>query len=116
MMKLAVQVKLLPTPKQAAALQATLRAVNAAACQVSRQAHHLHASIRAGILGRVGSARRVRAESTPITFRADAAQPFDDRCLSWQIDARTVSIWSVAGAARNIAARGETGWAVSHAA
>ncbi|MEU7749509.1 transposase, partial [Nonomuraea sp. NPDC049158] len=139
-MRLVVQVKLLPTPEQATALEATLRAVNAAACQVSRQAHTLrtfrnydlrkhtytqikdgyglaaqhvikkvadayatlHANIRAGNLGKVGSARRVRAESTPIAFRAEAAQPFDDRCLSWQIDARTVSIWSVAGRLKNL--------------
>ncbi|MEV0348760.1 hypothetical protein AB0H88_23530 [Nonomuraea sp. NPDC050680] len=142
-MRLVVQVRLLPTPEQAAALEATLRAVNAAACQVSRHAHAqrtfrnydlrkhtytqikdryglaaqaaqhvikkvadayatLHASIRAGNLGKAGSARRVRAESTPIAFRAEAAQPFDDRCLSWQIDARTVSIWSVAGRLKNL--------------
>jgi putative transposase len=140
---LVVQVKLLPTPEQATALEATLRAVNTAACQVSRQAHEqrtfrnydlrkhtytqikdgyglaaqaaqhvikkvadayttLHANIRAGNLGKVGSARRVRAETTPIAFRAEAAQPFDDRCLSWQIDARTVSIWSVAGRLKNL--------------
>ena len=30
-------------------------------------------------------------------FRRDAAQPFDDRCLSWQLDSHTVSIWTVAG-------------------
>jgi len=39
----------------------------------------------------------VKAESKPIAFRADAAQPFDDRCLSWQLDRRTVSIWTAAG-------------------
>ncbi|MFC5825139.1 RNA-guided endonuclease InsQ/TnpB family protein [Nonomuraea insulae] len=143
-MRLVVQVRLLPTPGQAAALEATLRAVNTAACQVSRQAHEqrtfrnydlrkhtytqikdeyglaaqaaqhvikkvadayttLHANLRAGNLGKAGSARRVRAESTPIAFRPHAAQPFDDRCLSWQIDARTVSIWTVAGRVRNMA-------------
>ncbi|TDE53231.1 transposase, partial [Nonomuraea mesophila] len=37
--KLVVQVRLLPTPEQAAALEATLRAVNAAACQVSTLAY-----------------------------------------------------------------------------
>ena len=57
----------------------------------------LRANIRAGNLGEPGSKRRVNAESKPITFRADAAQPFDDRCLSWQLDRRTVSIWTVAG-------------------
>ncbi|MFD9204752.1 RNA-guided endonuclease InsQ/TnpB family protein [Streptomyces sioyaensis] len=43
-----------------------------------------------------GKARR-KAASRPIVFRLDAAQPFDDRCLSWNLDARTVSIWTVAG-------------------
>jgi putative transposase len=33
--KVAVQVKLLPTPKQESALEATLRACNAAACEVA---------------------------------------------------------------------------------
>jgi putative transposase len=57
----------------------------------------LRANIRAGNLGEPGSKRRVNAESKPITFRADAAQPYDDRCLSWQPGRRTVSIWTVAG-------------------
>jgi putative transposase len=57
----------------------------------------LRASIRAGNLGEPGSKRRVNAESKPVTFRADAAQPYDDRCLSWQLDRRTVSIWTLAG-------------------
>ena len=57
----------------------------------------LRASIRAGNLGEPGSKRRVNAESKPVTFRADAAQPYDDRCLSWQLARRTVSIWTVAG-------------------
>ena len=51
----------------------------------------LRANIRAGNLGDPGSKRRVKAESKPITFRADAAQPFDDRCLSWQLNRSTVS-------------------------
>jgi hypothetical protein len=54
----------------------------------------LHAHIEAGLLGDEHSRRRRKAESKPVTFRADAAQPFDDRCLSWQMDARTVSIWT----------------------
>ena len=57
----------------------------------------LRANIRAGNLGDPDSKRRVSAESKPITFRADAAQPYDDRCLSWQLDRRTVSIWTTAG-------------------
>ena len=50
----------------------------------------LKANIRAGNLGGPGSDRRVKAGSRPIRFRPDAAQPFDDRCLSWQMDLRTV--------------------------
>ena len=62
----------------------------------------LKANIRAGNLGRPGSERRVRAESRPVRFRPDAAQPFDDRCLSWQLDTSTVSIWTTAGRLRGI--------------
>jgi putative transposase len=57
----------------------------------------LKANIRAGNLGKPGSKRRMKAESKPITFRPDAAQPFDDRCLSWQLADRTVSMWTVGG-------------------
>ncbi|MEO3858663.1 transposase [Acrocarpospora sp. B8E8] len=146
-MKLVVRVKLLPTPEQAAALGATLRAANRAANWVSgvaferslrrhydlrkavygqvreefglaaQAAQHvikkvadayatLRANIRAGNLGEAGSKRRVKAESKPIAFRPGAAQPFDDRCLSWQVDTRTVSMWTVAGRLRGIAFTG----------
>lgn len=57
----------------------------------------LKANIRAGNLGKPGSKRRTAAGSKPVRFRRDAAQPFDDRCLSWQMAARSVSIWTVAG-------------------
>ncbi len=62
----------------------------------------LRANIRAGNLGKPDSKRRVKAESKPITFRPAAAQPFDDRCLSWQLDRRTVSIWTTAGRLRDV--------------
>ncbi|MGW1260323.1 RNA-guided endonuclease InsQ/TnpB family protein, partial [Streptomyces sp. NPDC002513] len=62
----------------------------------------LKANIRAGNLGKEGSKRRRRAESKPVTFRPEAAQPYDDRCLSWQYDQRTVSVWTVDGRVRNI--------------
>ncbi|MFD7446598.1 RNA-guided endonuclease TnpB family protein, partial [Streptomyces sp. NPDC059909] len=62
----------------------------------------LRANIRAGNLGPKGSRRRRRAESKPIVFRSDAAQPYDDRILSWQHDARTVSIWTVAGRIKSV--------------
>jgi IS605 OrfB family transposase len=62
----------------------------------------LRANIRAGNLGKPGSKRRVKAESKPIWFRPDGAQPYDDRCLSWQLEARTVSIWTTAGRLRGV--------------
>ncbi|MFG2000941.1 hypothetical protein ACGFNU_17520 [Spirillospora sp. NPDC048911] len=146
-MRIVVQMKLLPTPEQAAALAATLRACNAAADHVSVVAFDrevfsrndlqkitygevkavfglsaqptarvvkkvvdayttLRASIRAGRLGPPGSPRRLKAEGKPIRFRLDAAQPFDDRCLSWQTDAHTVSIWTMAGRLKGIAFTG----------
>jgi putative transposase len=57
----------------------------------------LRANTRAGNLGKPGWGRRMKAGSGPVVFRADAAQPYDDRCLSWQLDRRTVSIWTTAG-------------------
>ncbi|MEV6951684.1 DUF4344 domain-containing metallopeptidase [Streptomyces sp. NPDC051183] len=62
----------------------------------------LKANIRAGNLGGPGSKRRVRAESKPVAFRPEAAQPYDDRCLSWQYDQRTVSIWTTGGRLKNL--------------
>lgn len=35
-------------------------------------------------------------------FRQHAGQPFDDRCLSWQIDQSTVSVWTTAGRLRGV--------------
>ncbi|OIJ87738.1 hypothetical protein BIV25_37895 [Streptomyces sp. MUSC 14] len=48
----------------------------------------LRAHPKAGNLGRPGSKRYRRAVEKPITFRAQGAQPYDDRMLSWQIDQR----------------------------
>ncbi|MFI9162891.1 RNA-guided endonuclease InsQ/TnpB family protein [Kitasatospora aureofaciens] len=62
----------------------------------------LHANIRAGNLGKPKSKRRIKAESKPITFRPEAAQPYDDRCLSWNHDQQTVSIWTTAGRIKNV--------------
>ncbi|WP_317985808.1 transposase [Streptomyces sp. 5-10] len=137
-MKIVVQVRLLPTPNEALALTATLRAANAGANLASALSFEkgitsrndlqklvygrlkgefglgaqtavrtvkkvvdayatLRANLRAGRLGPQGSKRRAKATSKPVTFREDAAQPFDDRILSWQHDTGTVSIWTVAG-------------------
>ncbi len=89
--KQVVKVLVLPTEPEAAALEATLRA-----------------NVAAGNYGPPGSPRRAKVAATPIRFRADAAQPFDARCLSWQIadtvggrDA-VVSIWTTHGRLRTI--------------
>ena len=65
----------------------------------------LKANLKAGNYGREGSKRRRAVESKPVRFRKDAAQPFDDRCLSWQPEARTVSIWTVRGRVKGIGFR-----------
>lgn len=66
----------------------------------------LRANLKAGNYGPPGSDRRRTVEATPIGFRSQAAQPFDARCLSWQLrDAGregTVSIWTTAGRLRNL--------------
>ncbi|HZE32569.1 MAG TPA: hypothetical protein VE198_14165 [Actinoallomurus sp.] len=149
-MKLAVQVRLIPTleQEQEQALAATLSACNSAANLVStvafeqqvkrnfalrrltyqelkerglgaQAAQHvikkvadaytaLGAQVRDGLFGPSGSRRRAKAESKPIVFRFGAAQPFDDRNLSWAMDAQTVSIWTVHGRVKNIPFVGET--------
>lgn len=62
----------------------------------------LHANLKAGNYGKPGSKRRTKAESKPIAFRPDAAQPYDDRCLGWQYEQQTVSIWTTAGRIKNV--------------
>jgi hypothetical protein len=42
----------------------------------------LKANLQAGNLGKPGSKRRAALEAKPIRFRRDAAQPFDEGCLS----------------------------------
>ncbi|MFB6678768.1 RNA-guided endonuclease InsQ/TnpB family protein [Streptomyces sp. NPDC056390] len=147
-MKLVVRVKLLPTPVQAAALEATLRACNEAATWAAsvafekearrplelrkhtyaeirvrwglgaQAAQHaikktcdayttLKANLRAGRYGRPGTRRHIRAAGKPIAFRPLAAQPYDDRMLSWQHQARTVSVWTTAGRLKNMAFTGQ---------
>ncbi|WP_309484368.1 RNA-guided endonuclease InsQ/TnpB family protein [Streptomyces himalayensis] len=62
----------------------------------------LAASLGAGNLGPPNSRRYRKAVGEPVVFRPEAAQPFDDRCLSWQLDARTVSIWTLDGRMKNL--------------
>lgn len=55
------------------------------------------ANAKAGNYGAKDSPRHRRVMGTPVTFRPHAAQPFDDRVLSWDHQARTVSIWTLEG-------------------
>lgn len=147
-MKLVVRMKLLPTPVQAAALEATLHACNEAATWAARiafeknvrrplglrkhtyteirerwglgaqAAQHaikktcdayttLKANLRGGLYGRPGTKRHTRASGKPVVFRPEAAQPYDDRMLSWQHQSRTVSIWTTAGRLKGVAFTGQ---------
>ncbi|MGW5641159.1 RNA-guided endonuclease TnpB family protein, partial [Streptomyces sp. NPDC003832] len=62
----------------------------------------LRAGIKAGNLGPEHSKRRHKAASKPIAFRPDAAHTYDDRCLSWNYDAQSVSIWTLDGRLKNV--------------
>ncbi|MEH1054267.1 transposase [Micromonospora sp. CPCC 206171] len=66
----------------------------------------LKANLQAGNYGTPGSKRRRKVETNPIAFRWNAAQPYDARMLSWQADARTVSIWSTHGRLKDVAYTG----------
>ncbi|MFC9970066.1 RNA-guided endonuclease InsQ/TnpB family protein [Spirillospora sp. NPDC127200] len=138
-MKVAMQIKLEPTPEEAAALVATLRATNQAANWVSevvfttgakreyalrkltyaalkqrglgaQAAQHVikkvcdaYAALAAHArTGRLRGRRRRNAQAKPIVFAPTGAHPFDDRCLSWQLHARTVSIWTTSGRMKGV--------------
>jgi putative transposase len=115
--KLTVQIRLLPDTAQQAALRATIELANQAANLVSETAWERGVS-RNWDLRRItyGQVREMGLSAQPAqhvikkvtdtykadrhskrTFRSDAAQPYDDRCLSWQPEQHTVSIWTVAG-------------------
>ncbi|MDI3406651.1 RNA-guided endonuclease InsQ/TnpB family protein [Streptomyces cavernicola] len=69
----------------------------------------LKANLKAGNLGRPGSKRHAKATGKPITFRPESAQPYDDRMLSWQMDQRRVSIWTVNGRVKDVGFTGGAG-------
>ena len=68
----------------------------------------LRANIKAGNYGPPGSPKRTKVAATPMGFRVDAAQPFDARCLSWQIPETVggrdaaVSIWTTGGRCKDV--------------
>ncbi len=116
------QVQLLPSPAQQAGLGQTLALANQAANLVSAIAwdrrvfrtYDLHriayGRVRALGLFAQPSVRVIKKVAdayaldhrTQRRFRSDAAQPYDDRCLSWQPDQGTVSIWTVAGRLKGV--------------
>lgn len=55
---------------------------------------------RNGNYGPQNGHRCQRILSTPITFRPEAAQPYDDRYLSWCHNTKSVSIWTTSGRIR----------------
>jgi putative transposase len=59
----------------------------------------VYAQVRAGLLR---GERAEKALAKPIRFRAVSAQPFDDRSLSWDLDAQVVSIRTVVGRVKNL--------------
>ncbi len=115
-MKLVVEVRLVPEPKQASALGETLVRCNAAANLVSERAFACRVFRRFGVqrlcygelkefgLSAQPAIRTIakvcdayaRDKHVQHHFRADTAQPYDARCLSWNLDTQTVSIWTTA--------------------
>jgi putative transposase len=71
------------------------------------------ANLKAGNYGPPGSDRRRKVETSPVVFGPRAGQPFDARCLSWQLGTSgrdgTVSIWTTAGRLRNVRIVGNPG-------
>lgn len=62
----------------------------------------LRSNLRNGGCGQRGTPRREKVETAPVAFRPTAAQPYDDRCLSWNHQDRTVSIWTIHGRLKDV--------------
>jgi putative transposase len=129
--KIVVAVRLFPDRDQAVALRATLTACNVAANAVSQVAwdrrvfrrmdlhkvtyrdtraeHGLASQTAIHVVRKVADAYRLDRK-TRRTFRPLGAQPFDDRCLSWQVDpaapSGTVSIWTTIGRMKGLPFKG----------
>lgn len=56
--------------------------------------------------GALTGAAKEKATSRPVQFRKYAAQPFEDRNLSWDLKASTVSIWTTRGRVKPISFEG----------
>lgn len=62
----------------------------------------LKANLDNGNNGKPGSKLRRKAESKPIAFRPDAAHPYDQRNLSFVLDAQTISLWTLQGRLKDV--------------
>jgi IS605 OrfB family transposase len=120
-MKLTAQVKLLPTPEQAAALKRTLETANEACDFASARAwneqefkkyylHHLcyqdvrerfglSAQMAVRVIAKVADAYKPDKKSHR-RFKPTGSIAYDDRILSWRMDDTTVSIWTMDGRQR----------------
>ena len=130
-MKLTAQIKLLPTPEQAETLRHTLEQANAACQFVSDTAwetksfrqydlHHMcyqavreqfglsaQAAVRA--IAKVADAYKLIRKAKR-TFKPTGSIAYDDRILSWRLQDKTVSIWTVKGRLRIHLVCGERQW------
>lgn len=117
-MKLTLQIKLLPDESQADTLQATLREINSACDDISQTAwdkkcfnqvklHHpvyhkfkkstnLSAQVIVRAISKVVDAYKLDRKKLR-RFKPFGAVAYDSRVLSYNIKARTVSIWAIGG-------------------
>ncbi len=116
-MKLVANIKLTPTPEQAEELRATLERCNEACNWLSEQAfatkttrqYDMHKSFYAQVRERFGLSAQATVrciakvadaykidQKTLRVFRKHAAQPYDDRILSFKPD-NIVSLWVLSG-------------------
>ncbi len=122
-MKITAQLKLLPTPEQAAALKRTLETANAACNYISKVAWHtqtfskyplqqlcytdvkatfgLSAQMVIRCLAKVGDSYKLDHKRQR-TYQPLGSIAYDDRILSYQLEQRTVSLWTVAGRLKHI--------------
>lgn len=117
-MKLTAQVKLQPTPEQHESLLQTLQEANAACDWISQQAFNakvfgqfslhkivyhparerfnLSAQMVVRAIAKVADAYQI-SKKKQRGFKLRGAFPYDNRILSWKLDKRAVSIWTVDG-------------------
>lgn len=117
-MKLIARVKLQPTPDQHVLLLQTLETANAACNQVSEQAwqdrtfnqfalqklhyaniraqFNLGADVTVRVFAKVADGYKLDKRARR-TFKLHGAFPFNDRLVSYKLDNRIVSIWTMAG-------------------